>query len=72
MPVCIVSIQIRERGIKMERLSVMLIVLLAAFYNKAVRLGKGLRESGSYTFRWSLPMPPLLWRRILSKIVARP
>jgi hypothetical protein len=46
---CIVCIQIRERGIKMERLSVMLIILLAVFYNKAMRLGRGLREGGSYT-----------------------
>jgi len=72
MPVCIVCIQIRERGIKMERLSVMLIVLLAAFYNKAMRLGRGLREGGGYALRSGLPAPPLLWRRILSKIMARP
>ena len=72
MPICFVYIQIPERGIKMERLSVMLIVLLAAFYSKAMRLGRGLRERGSYTFRWSLPAPPLQWRRILSKIMARP
>lgn len=56
----------------MEKLSVMLIVLLAAFYNKAMRLGRGLREGGSYTFRWILPEPPLRWRRILSKIMAKP